>query len=120
MSRPFRNFPTAFGNIMTSIVGHAGPVLYTVGSFGTIPITGGDTVTAREFGLKFLVGVVPLGMSDTGEYYVQPVPITDSDSGNVTGTSYQLIWYVQATGVEAGAVDLSGQTVRLLGFGFPN
>lgn len=120
MPRPFRNFPTAWGNVMVSVVGHAGPVLYTVGSFNTIPITGGDTVYASEFGLKSLVAVIPLGMSDLGTYYVQPVPITDSDYGNATGTSYKLIWYVQATGVEAAAIDLSAQTVRLLGIGFPN
>ena len=119
-ARPFRNFPTSWGNIRTSVVGHAGPVLYTVGTFNTIPITGGDTVYASEFGLKFLVGVIPLGMSDLGTYFVKAVPITDSDVGNVAGTSYKLIWYVQATGVEAAAIDLSGQTVRLLGIGFPN
>lgn len=115
----FANFPEV-GSVKTSVIGHSGPVLYTVGTFNTIPITGGDTVYAAEFGLKRLVGVIPLGMSDLGTYYVQAVPINNSLYGNATGTSYKLIWYVQATGVEAAAIDLSAQTVRLLGIGFPD
>lgn len=116
----FANFPE-IGSVKTSVIGHSGPSSYTVGTFNTIPITGADTVYASEFGLKSLVGVIPLGASDLGTYYVQAVPITNSLYGNAVGTSYKLVWYVQATDVEvAGAVDLSAQTVRLLGIGFPD
>lgn len=120
MPRPFFNYPTAWGNIKSSIVGHAGPASYTQVTTGAIPVTGGDTVYATEFGLKRLAGVIPLGLSDTGAYEVYAIPVTDSDY-RVAATTYRLRWVVTATGAEAaGAVDLSAQTVRLLGLGDPD
>lgn len=118
MAKTFPNFPTSFGNIRVSLAAHAGPASYTQVTSGTIPITGGDTVEAAEFGLKYINFLVAQN-SDTGAYVVQAIPVTDSDNG-VAGTTYRLKWIVAATGAEAaGAANLSAQTVRLLAFGAP-
>jgi hypothetical protein len=120
MPRPFYGFPTAWGNIKVSIVGHTGPASYTQVTTGTIPVVGGDVVYAEEFGLQRLSAVFPAGLSDSGTYLVQAIPITDSDY-RVNGTSYRLRWVVLATGAEAAAeADLDAETIRLLGIGDPD
>lgn len=120
MPRTFFNYPTSWGNIRASIAGHVGPASYTQVTTGSVPVTGGDVVYATEFGLQRLAGVIPLGLSDSGTYLVQAIPISDSGDG-VSGTSYRLRWVVLATGAEAAAeADLDAETVRLLGLGDPN
>lgn len=119
--RQFDGYPDSFGAKRVSTVGHAGPSTYVPYTEGVAPAlsTGGDTVQAREGGLTLLDGVIPFGMSDSGKYYVQV--LQDSVSGIVAtpgyiprpATTVRLRWMVAATGVEAGAVDLSAEIVRL-------
>ena len=117
MPRQFYGYPTSIGNKMLSVVGQAGPSSYTQVTTGTIPVTGGATVEAKAFGLK-LLDVLYAGMSDTGAYRVEAIPVSDTDNPNGASTSYRLRWVVTATGAEAAAAaDLSAQTVRLTAIG---
>jgi hypothetical protein len=126
MLRPLDSFPDAFGAHRASVFPHRGPVLYAPVVEGVAPAnaTAGDVVSAVEAGMKlfeFLIG----GQSDSGVYFVQCLPT--SASGVVAGasavlsgiptTTYRLKWMVAATGVEAAAVDLSAEIVRVFAIG---
>lgn len=132
--RPFDGYPTSVGSTMLSIFPHLGPASYTQLSVtpGTIPATGGDTVTAQaEAGLKYL-DKLEGGVSDDGAWMVRPIPITISNpvSGRpgLPSKTYKLQWIAlvtatiggqnQTAGSEAvAATNLSAVCVRLLGYG---
>ena len=115
MSNVLAGYPTIIGDHKLGGIGHTGPASYTQMTTG--PLAGGDTVTAREFGLQTLDGVFPVGLSDSGVYRVEGVaPVGNPSIDNVAAraTAWRLRWVVVATGAEAaGALDLSAQTVRL-------
>ena len=111
-------YPTPWGASFASVVTVTGPASYT--QF-TAPSTGGqDVQSLPEAGPKtvdFAIG----GSSDDGTHRVE---VVHYEAGAVLGGStlanavFVLKWYVIATDVEAaGAVDLSGQTVRILVIG---
>ena len=68
MSTILDGYPQADGAKMESVIYKAGPSLYTVVTPGTTP-TGGQAVTASEFGLKYLEHVEG-GLDNTGTYLV--------------------------------------------------
>ena len=115
MSNVLADYPDSFGGHKASVFAHTGPVLYAAMTTG--PLAGGDTVTVAEAGnLKFFDAVIPIGFSDSGVYRVIAVAPVGNPSTNKQAAhapSWRLKWIVEATGVEAGAIDLSGQTVRL-------
>jgi hypothetical protein len=114
-------YPGSHGASRVSVFVHTGPVAYAQVVIAAPP-TGGDTVTAAEAGLKYFDFLHGDMTSDDGQFIVQPV----SPNGN-TGSSATaavpaakmiLRWLVAATGAEvAGAVNLSGRTIRLMAFG---
>lgn len=120
------DFPQSFGNKRVSCWYHTGPASYVQLAVAAPP-TGGDVVTDTEAGMRFF-DYVWGGISDNGQYRVEAVPIAGNPSqaqgagqGGTQGAqqrSWRLRWEVIATGVEtAGAVNLSGRTVRLFAIG---
>ena len=119
---PFADSPRngAWGDRPYAIVDLAGPSSYTQVTNGTAPAqpTGGQAVTPSTFGLVAgLEGIFQVGGSTSGTYIVQAFQATGYNQGYGNPT-WILRWIVAATGAEvAGAVNLSGETVRLVAFG---
>lgn len=116
MSRPRDGFPTSWGSNRASVFPVTGPELYAA---YTAPSTGGqDVQVSGPSGVKtvdFAIGSV----SYSGLYRAEVVQIEASSLNGVTLTRTQLVlkWYVVATGAEAGAIDLSAETVDILVIG---
>ena len=89
---------------------HAGPASYTAVTTG--PLAGGDTLTAAELGLVYIEHVFT-GITSDGLYRVEVMNPTA-----VPVTSVKLRWTVMATGVQAGAINLSASLVNLLAIGW--
>lgn len=119
--RTLFGFPTSWGNKRASVFPHAGPSSYhqvSLGSPSGSPVANGDTLEAVQAGFKqfdFVMG----GITDDGLYEVKCIPLGDSSDPNAAcQTTYCLMWFVVATGLEvADLVNLSGSTVRLLAVG---
>lgn len=118
---PFADSPRngAWGDRPYAIIDFAGPgapgyVQVTTGS----PPTGGQPINAANFGLSApLEGIFMVGVSTSGTYGVEAVQLTSYNQG-LGNATWALLWYVLHTGAEvAGNTDLSGETVRLIGFG---
>lgn len=115
---PLAEYPDSFGAKRCTVFSHKGPALYA--ALTTNPVAGGDTVQASESGIKYFDAVIPIGFSDSGLYWVQGVAPAANPSTNKQAAhapSWKLKWIVTSTGVEAGAIDLSAETVRLIGLG---
>lgn len=116
MSRTLDGYPTSIGSSLLSVNGITGPASYTQITPGTPPAvaTGGQQITARDFGLKYFDSVFA-GLSDSGAYRVECIPGTRSGLGPKGATqTYRLRWVVVATGAEAaGALDLDAEIVRV-------
>ena len=117
--RALDGYPDSFGAKRASTFPHPGPASYTQATFN--PVAGGDTVEAKEAGMKLLDIVLPAGLSDSGLYFVRAVPKAGNDSDNMQaapGLTWVLVWYVEATGVQVAALtDLSAEVVRLFALG---
>lgn len=116
MARPLDGYPTSWGSSRASIMGVVGPNPYAAVVPGTAPAvaTGGQTIAAQDFGLKYFDYVVA-GLSDTGAYRVECIPGDQSGNGPKGAcVSYTLRWVVVSTGNEAGSIDLSDEVVRVL------
>lgn len=111
--RMFDGYPTSWGSNRAAVFGHAGPASYTqvVITPGTSPVTGGDTVTAVEAGMKYL-DKVNGGVTDDGAFTVTPIQITQSSStsGNPPqpGASWKLRWVANKTATYAGQAQTAG------------
>jgi hypothetical protein len=115
---PLADYPDSAGAHKVSVFAHTGPVLYA--ALTANPVAGGDTVQAVEAGMKFFDAVLPVGFTDSGLYYVQGVAPAANPSTNKQAAhapTWKLKWIVTSTGVEAAAIDLSAQTVRLFAIG---
>ncbi len=92
-----------WGGKFTDFIDWTGPVLYA---------TGGETINATDFGcpnnLLFAVG----SASVSGTYFTVARPVA---AGGYT--TWKLMWYVSATGAEAGAIDLSAEKAKVFGVG---
>jgi hypothetical protein len=126
--RPLNGYPTSIGSERASIMGLAGPTSYTAVTAGATP-SGGQTVGAVAFGLKFLDFIVG-GETDSGRFFVEAIPVTPTQGApaNSAGTTYRLRWVSRVTASVGGqaqvayteaaaSTDLSGETVRLLAIG---
>ncbi len=96
------------GSKLVAVIDVTGPVLYA---------TGGKSISLSNYNLGGMSAVeyISGGVSSNGTYIVNGVTPT-SHIG--VSSSYLLMWTVVATGLEAGAIDLSGSTVRLLVYGY--
>ena len=107
-------YPAPPGNKKTSIIDVVGPASYTQVTPGTPP-TGGQLISASEFGLINIESVYASG-SDNGQYEV--VVIQDPHFLNNPSGGVRLLWKVAATGAEVvGATPLSTQLIRLTAIG---
>lgn len=114
MASPFGGYPQAHGSKLVSVIEKTGPSSYTTVTTGTPP-TGGQSVTASEFGLKYIEHVEGC-LSDNGQYLVFFTPTVSGKEGVTSGI---LFWMTAVNGLEVVAqVDLSGRTVRLKAIGF--
>jgi hypothetical protein len=100
------------GGKVTIVAEVAGPTLYVPG------VGNGQVIFARQFGLAFIDFVGSGCLSASGTYFgvfTQYFPIVAAP-GNQFGNSdhFAFRWFVVATGAEAGAIDLSGEAMRLL------
>lgn len=120
MSRPLDGYPTSFGSSEACVTGITGPASYTQVVTGTAPAvaTGGQTIRARDFGLKFF-DYVSAGLEDDGINRVECIPGAQSGVGPKGAcTTYTLRWVVVATGAEVAAlVNLSTKIVRVFAIG---
>jgi hypothetical protein len=108
-----KDFPQPFGSRIIGMIDHVGPASYTQVTTGSPP-TGGDSVKASEFGMKYISAVFA-GISDDGQYNVEASPTLTSGQ---EATSFQLIWMVAHTGAEVtGTTNLSGRSIRLFAIG---
>ena len=116
---PFADSPRngAWGDRPYAIIDFAGPASYTQVTTGTPP-TGGQAIAPSNFGLSAgLEGIFPVGLSTSGTYSVHALQLGGLNQGQGNAT-WALLWYTAATGAQvAGAVNLSAETVRLIGFG---
>jgi hypothetical protein len=118
-------YPQPTGAKKISVFYHTGPALY-VPVVAATPVTTGDPVTDVEAGLRYIEALFG-GVSDNGAYRVEAIPgggnpsqALGPNTGGTVGAAqrtWRLRWYVASTGVEAGAIDLSGRTVRLVAIG---
>lgn len=116
-------YPQPWGNKKVSVFYHTGPNPYVPVVVAT-PVITGDPVSDTEAGMRFIEVMVG-GMSDNGQYVIDCIPGGGNPSqpqpqGGTVGApqrTWRLQWRVAATGAEAGAIDLSGRTVRLLAIG---
>jgi len=94
---------------------HTGPASYLA---YTAPATGGDVISAINFGLRSIDAVAPMGYSVSGNYAVKAKLLTGK--GGVVSTAL-LVWYavtwsssVEVLTLVSATTNLSAETVRLL------
>ena len=122
IKRTLPGYPIYQGSKKISVIDMKGLVAYT---------PGGETINASQFGEGGIDFIEPmnkqmaslptadasttvpvlLAMSFSGTYFVT-ISVAATTVGAVQ--SVTIIWYVTATGVEAGAIDLSGEDIRFL------
>ena len=107
--------PFGLGDRLMSAITVTGPTSYTAITPGTPPAspTGGQSIPASAFGLKFIDEVVG-GLDQAGKYNVLAVP--SMPSGGKGATSVTLMWILAATGAETSG-DLHTFTVGLTAIG---
>lgn len=96
---PLPGYPTKWGNKNVQVIDLVGPNPYTVGG-EPFPVS-----SLNFGGIDFVVG----GLSSSQTYVVRALYPAAG-----TNQTVKLMWFIEATGVEAGAIDLSRETVRLL------
>ena len=110
-------YPTSWGSSRASVVTIVGPASYT--QFTAPSVGGQDVLVEPEAGMKFVDFAIG-GSSDDGTHRAE---VVHYEAGTIRGTVvtdavFVLKWYVIATDVEVGAaVDISGQTIRVLVIG---
>ena len=103
------DFPQSFGSKRAQIALLTGPASYTQVSVATPP-TGGQSLKATDFGLKFIDFAIG-GVSDDGQY---EVVLTPAGAGVISAGTWTAIWKVAHTGAEVtGTTNLSARTVRV-------
>lgn len=109
-------YPAVPGSKMESVRTFAGPTSYVAVTTGSPP-TGGQSITAKQFGLVTIDNADGSG-SDDGQYLVNIIYPTGQTVPGYAPASIILQWIVAATGAEvAGAVNLSARIVRLKAVG---
>jgi hypothetical protein len=106
-------YPQMVGSKIESVLEVTGPASYTQVSVATPP-TGGQAITAKEFGLKYIDHISD-ALSNNGAYIVKFTPTVTGTKGVTAGI---LMWITAAGGAEAsGSADLDAITVRLRAVG---
>lgn len=104
------DFPQSWGSKRVQVALVTGPASYTQVTTGTPP-TGGQTIKASDYGLKW-IDFAQTMVSDDGQYQVVLTPATALAGAQ---SSVIAVWKVAHTGAEvSAAVNLSGRTVRVL------
>jgi hypothetical protein len=114
--RILSDYPAPPGNKRWVVADIDGPASYTAITPGTPP-TGGQVVRAGDIGLQNIEWAQVSG-SDNGQY--DGVCYIVGGLGNpakAAGTQFQLQWITAATGAEAGAVNLSARSLRIVALG---
>lgn len=94
--------PSPIGELFMSAADVKGPNPYAAG---------GVAVSPQNFGLQSFKAVFG-AVTQSGTYFVQGRSIAGPGANSI-----KLVWSVVATGAEAGAIDLSAETVRIVALG---
>jgi hypothetical protein len=112
MSRPLAGYPQSEGGKIGSVLPISGPTSYTQVTPASPP-TGGQSIKASQFGMKFFDHVEG-GLSDDGQY-IAFVSLNGSPGKATTAT---VLWTIAHTGAEVtGAVNLSARSVAFRAIG---
>lgn len=108
-----KGFPQSNGGKIESVIDHTGPASYTVVTPGTTP-TGGDSVSAAAFGMKYIENLEASG-DNTGTYNVVCIRTGTDALGSAT---WILQWLTTVGNVEVvGTTNISAKHVRLRAIG---
>lgn len=108
---PLPGYVQPWGSKKVWVGDHQGPKPY---------VTGGESLSVNSSGAPFggiqgIEGVIPIGLTQSGNYYVVWSP---AGSPGVVGQTGTLIWFQAGTFTQAASAgDLSAEYVRLLIFG---
>jgi hypothetical protein len=103
-------FPTARGGKRECVITKVGPTSYTVITTGAPP-TGGQDVTAAEFGMKY-IEFLEASACDNGLHVIRCIPTSSSPKCTV----WKLQWCLAISGQETSG-SLDEYTVRLHAIG---
>lgn len=116
------------GDLKETYVDHFGPASYTQLAYGSsLPVTGGELVTATQFGLVSIVGIFMLGDGSDGTSLYSVKRVLIPNQNNKSGKdvpSARLQWNVTSTpgtnttAEASNAANLSTISVRLLVIGY--
>lgn len=114
------SYPKQPGDQPWSIIDVTGPLVYTPIS-GFNPLSGGQRITAQDFGLQAIDIVVAMGSNDAFASVVAiPLGGTPEVPTMFDGGDFQLftlMWIELSTGVQVAGGSLSSSVVRLLALG---
>jgi len=108
---PLSGYENIFGTKKAFVGELNGPTLYAAG---------GQLVTAAQLGWGGIDFAAVGGNSLSGTYYgrVQMLPLDAAPSVPLgSAATFRVLWFVVATNAEAGALDLSGEILRLFVLG---
>lgn len=105
-------YPAVPGNKPVSIIDVTGPTSYV--QF-VPPATGGQLVSARQFGLNSIEAVWVIGMDSTGAY--APVAMLTPLNKNLGSPNVTLSWQVPGGSQVGAGTNLSTSFVRLYALG---
>lgn len=109
------SYPAPPGNKNESVIDVAGPTSYATAVVGTPP-TGGQLVTASQFGLQSIELCSVHMLDSTGAYEVIPA-LTPYEPNNCS-PSVRLTWISLATGAQpANTTNLSASKIRIFARG---
>ena len=111
--KTFQGHPTKWGNKVVSTILHKGPNPYPNAASDK---TGGETLYASQFGLKYIESVIVSG-SDDGTYSGRAVFSNVSTSPPQPMTSFRLMWFDLASAQVANGINLSGRYLRVTAIG---
>jgi len=102
------DYPISIGNRRLAVGALTGPTSYTTITTGSPP-TGGQTILASQFGMKYIESV-SCSVSDDGQYTAFWTPASASHNGVTSG----ILGWTSFGGSElGGATNLSARTVRV-------
>lgn len=114
MKQIIAGYPIVVGNKRMSVLLHSGPADYTPYDENTL--LGGDRITAREFGLKFLDAIIVCGATPADGRSVQVINWSETRTG-VQVEDIPLVWREFNLAQVAVHEDCSEDIVRLIGIG---
>jgi hypothetical protein len=100
-----QGFADIFGGRGFNVIDYTGPALYVPGT--------GEKLDPKFFGFQNTIqSILDISGDQSGAYYGTAFPVNNGV------TAWYIRWFVVATGVEAGAINLSTKTLKITAIGF--